>query len=519
MSHLFREDRRRSPSRTRGGYGSPVGSPSSSGGVRRLYLTISLIKPTESFGLKCVAENGQIRVDGIEVNSPTDRSGVQRNDIIESLNGHYISSSADMKRSRSGALQLGLLSVGMTVFRKSERSSPGSAFSYLTSPQQTASPVSTGTPEPNPRQSRQLGSLQAAYDNGALTRPEFEAAVARVKGWDPWRNQPITPVTPPQSEKVVQVVPPPAIEQPPATEPDVVVAPDPPSVPTPAVTSAPEEVDKSQPLTEEDRDNYPTIPPETLASLKAEFVRMDANGDGVLTDKELLRGLLAAGLDPESAHNIVMHSMMFADKDGDGKIGYEEFISFYGGVPDDDEQSICDPTPEPPLTDEPSVKLSDVPPELVETLTNAFNDIDHNGDGLITPEELLAAMGDLGDNTELIMNIFNNADTDGDGKINYREFMKSQLGVDIDVPPGPPANPKTLSEFPPEIIDSVRDMFTNFDLNGDGLLTSDEVKTALGGMDDPELVPIIQSIFEDADSDGDGKINWKEFLELQLGGG
>ena len=64
---------------------------------------------------------------------------------------------------------------------------------------------------------------------------------------------------------------------------------------------------------------------EKIAELRTAFNQLDTNGDGTLS-KDELKGLLQ-GIDAELQDAIVEEMMNKADKNGDGKIDFEEFCS------------------------------------------------------------------------------------------------------------------------------------------------------------------------------------------------
>lgn len=61
--------------------------------------------------------------------------------------------------------------------------------------------------------------------------------------------------------------------------------------------------------------------------------------------------------------------------------------------------------------------------------------------------------------------------------------------------------------------DDPAQVFKEFDVDGDGLITEVEFRFAMNAREDPVTGGEIDSIFGKADRDGDGKINLAEFLE------
>ncbi|KAJ0099206.1 calcium-binding protein CML24-like [Pistacia vera] len=67
-------------------------------------------------------------------------------------------------------------------------------------------------------------------------------------------------------------------------------------------------------------------------------------------------------------------------------------------------------------------------------------------------------------------------------------------------------------------VDEVRKVFNKFDKNGDGRISTDELKDilrALGSKTSPEEV---QRVMQEIDKDGDGYIDFDEFVEFHSGG-
>lgn len=63
---------------------------------------------------------------------------------------------------------------------------------------------------------------------------------------------------------------------------------------------------------------------------KAEFEKYDTDGDGVLTAAEIRQVNEALGDQGASAEEIEAF-IASADRDGDGKVGLEEFVALVGG--------------------------------------------------------------------------------------------------------------------------------------------------------------------------------------------
>ena len=63
--------------------------------------------------------------------------------------------------------------------------------------------------------------------------------------------------------------------------------------------------------------------------------------------------------------------------------------------------------------------------EQIEELKAAFTQMDANGDGYVTKDELKAMLSSLGEPVEdsVVNEMMNVADVNGDGKVDFNEFV------------------------------------------------------------------------------------------------
>ncbi|XP_069134422.1 calmodulin-like [Argopecten irradians] len=141
-------------------------------------------------------------------------------------------------------------------------------------------------------------------------------------------------------------------------------------------------------------------------------------------------------------------------------------------------------------------------PDLQKEIEDTFALIDTDGDGRISKTEMVKAASLMGINPtdEDADTMLRMADGDGDGFINCKEYcaMMSQ----------------TYSSKDQEK-QALRKAFETLDRDGDGYLTTDELRAALqfnSDITDDE----IEIFFMEADTDGDGKIDYTEFIESTL---
>ena len=62
--------------------------------------------------------------------------------------------------------------------------------------------------------------------------------------------------------------------------------------------------------------------------------------------------------------------------------------------------------------------------------------------------------------------------------------------------------------------DDIAKSFRMFDIDGDGLITEEELQTTMSNLGEPMNEMEVKAMIAEADLDGDGKINFKEFQIL-----
>ncbi|KAH3711712.1 calmodulin-like [Dreissena polymorpha] len=127
---------------------------------------------------------------------------------------------------------------------------------------------------------------------------------------------------------------------------------------------------------------------------------------------------------------------------------------------------------------------------------NAIKDVD----GFIRIQDLIVLFQQKGSNpTPSDEEDFRKmVDKDEDGKINLEEYMMLRQGaLDMRFTQVDPTN---------DLIDALKE----FDTNGDGTISKDELRGLLSGYDDKELEDLISA----ADQNGDGKLSISELAAL-----
>lgn len=124
--------------------------------------------------------------------------------------------------------------------------------------------------------------------------------------------------------------------------------------------------------------------------------------------------------------------------------------------------------------------------DQIKNLKVAFQALDKDGDGNVTASEMKEAFRDL--SNEEIQNILANADIDGDGQLSYEELIMAAV------------QRKIVSKE-----ERLLALFRQIDKNGDGTITVEELKEALGDDDAAKLIA-------EVDKNSDGVVDYEEFL-------
>ncbi|CAA0831077.1 calcium-dependent protein kinase 29 [Striga hermonthica] len=140
--------------------------------------------------------------------------------------------------------------------------------------------------------------------------------------------------------------------------------------------------------------------------------------------------------------------------------------------------------------------------EEIKGLKQMFDNIDTDGSGTITYEELRAGLSKLGSKLSEaeIQQLMEAADVDKNGTIDYIEFITA-----------------TMHRHRLDKEENLYKAFQHFDKDNSGHITRDELRQAMTqyGMGDEAT---IDEVLDDVDTDKDGKINYDEFVAMMKKG-
>ncbi|KAJ0110629.1 hypothetical protein Patl1_03595 [Pistacia atlantica] len=144
----------------------------------------------------------------------------------------------------------------------------------------------------------------------------------------------------------------------------------------------------------------------------------------------------------------------------------------------------------------------DKPIISVTLLYDVFKRFDADGDGKISASELGAIWKSLGraaTNDEL-GKMMREMDSNGDGFVDFYEFaLLNTKGVDSE-----------------EIITDLKNAFSAYDINGDGLITAEELFKVFKSSGHECTLTECWKMISGADGDGNGKIDFEEFKVMMM---
>merc|ERR1719495_75474 len=221
----------------------------------------------------------------------------------------------------------------------------------------------------------------------------------------------------------------------------------------------------------------------SVEDVRKAFKTYDRDGDGAIDKGELHKALTNYKFNFSDQEVDIIFAA--GDIDGDGHVDFEEFMYL-----------MC------PSTAQIVKKFRDSY-KTINEVKAAFRKYDKNRDGGLSKGELNRMMMSTGHSfTDMEVDaIMNLGDKDGDGEIDLDEFMILMT----------PTASETLSKIRKGInsIADVKGLFKAIDVDGDGLLSKEEMLNSPGCKFDKEQV---EAIYELGDSNGDLVLDMGEFI-------
>ncbi|XP_055631343.1 calcium-binding protein E63-1 isoform X2 [Toxorhynchites rutilus septentrionalis] len=158
-------------------------------------------------------------------------------------------------------------------------------------------------------------------------------------------------------------------------------------------------------------------------------------------------------------------------------------------------------------------------------LRTAFDLLDRDQDGHVTPEELQFMLRNLGIHVrdELIDDLLREASRTGSGLIDETEFLQWVARIQALKEDSNTSNSSSSSSgnsttqaADDDLTQDLVAAFRVFDRDGNGYITRDELKSAMDMIGENVTEYQLNEMLELADADKDGKINYEEFARLLL---
>ncbi|XP_030041864.1 calcium-binding protein 2 [Microcaecilia unicolor] len=147
-------------------------------------------------------------------------------------------------------------------------------------------------------------------------------------------------------------------------------------------------------------------------------------------------------------------------------------------------------------------KDRDLRPEEIEELKEAFKEFDKNQDGYISYKDLGECMRTMG-YMPTEMELIELSQQIAGGKVDFEDFVELM-------------GPKMLAETADMIgMKELRDAFREFDSNGDGCISTAELREAMKKLLGQQLNHReVDEIVKDVDLNGDGLVDFEEFVRM-----
>jgi len=249
-----------------------------------------------------------------------------------------------------------------------------------------------------------------------------------------------------------------------------------------------------------------------LEQIKQGFKKLDKDGDGSISKSEMA----SAGLSQQEVNAI----FSIGDANGDGAIDMEEFIAV-----------MC------PSATAVVFKLGQAF-KGKDGAAAAFKQIDVNGDGLLSKQEMSSAMlGGSKLSKSEVDAIFKLGDVNGDGEIDMEEFlavMCPSIGFSMSTSSSSSFSQTSVTKtsFSKTTVSSssmvsvgmtfgsvsdAKAAFQRFDVNGDGVMDKGEMKQMMNSAAGKKVSDAeVNALFQKGDIDGDGQLDIHEFVRLMF---
>ncbi|XP_055611571.1 calcium-binding protein E63-1 isoform X2 [Uranotaenia lowii] len=157
-------------------------------------------------------------------------------------------------------------------------------------------------------------------------------------------------------------------------------------------------------------------------------------------------------------------------------------------------------------------------------LRTAFDLLDRDQDGHVTPEELQFMLRNLGIHVrdELIDDLLREASRTGSGLIDETEFLQWVARIQAikeessNSSSSSSSSHGTTTAADDDLTQDLVAAFRVFDRDGNGYITRDELKSAMDMIGENVTEMQLNEMLELADADKDGRINYEEFARLLL---
>lgn len=151
----------------------------------------------------------------------------------------------------------------------------------------------------------------------------------------------------------------------------------------------------------------------------------------------------------------------------------------------------------PPRKQPPAEKLSE---EQIDELRDAFTLFDATGTGCITSSDLKTVLRSLGKTVSdaEVKVLLKDLSVDQDGRIHFGDFV-SMMTVRM----------RQLNRE-----NELKEAFKIFDRNGNGLISTDELRFALESFGEKMSEEEVEELLREADINCDGQIDYEEFVKM-----